>query len=107
MYAYPRVKMKNLIRVLLTPSCWFRNYPTCPYVDDLVNSLLDHNQIQAVDRHSAVIGGRTIWISNFPYASGTIDEGSKCTGMPSRRTVFRLHDCISNKIALTGPSERA
>lgn len=91
--------MNNLLRIILTPGCWIRNYRKCSHIDNLINKLLDSGDIQIESECMAIIGGRTIWIGNAPYAAGTLYEGKPVMGMPSRRTVFRLMDAIAEHAA--------
>lgn len=35
------MKLKDIIRIIVTPSCWIRNHPTSQYLSKHINSAID------------------------------------------------------------------
>ena len=88
--------MNNLyyfIKVLLTPTCWLRNSPTSRHWDASVLENLKSPEWSDLQKHTVKLNGKTIWISNYPYASCT-DHRAIREFMPSRITVFKFFDAI-------------
>ena len=92
--------IKNAIRVVMTPSCWIRNYRTSKEWDRELNHLLDTEDFEIHNFHLRFVkSGTCIWIANYPYAFGDrITPLENFYGyvnkLPARKTVFRLYDKI-------------
>lgn len=93
--------MKYFFKILFTPSCWLRNYPTSRPLSNKINKLLDEGHLpKVVDSgpffgraYTAQLGDdMTLWIENFPYAYGSVYPYGKT--MPDRATVFRLAEAV-------------
>lgn len=90
-------KIKAIIRILLTPSCWLRNYSTNKFLSVRINNAIDREaDVILHDNYRVIMDGMLIWIENYPYAFGQV-SGQR--GMPDRTTVFRLVDYIDSKLA--------
>lgn len=98
-------ELKLLLRVIVNPLCWFRNYEYNKDVDNIVRELVENSDQYkvSVEYYRIIIDNIPIWTSNFPYASGSIEKGVKIGSMPSyrtvpllpsRRTTFLLNDLI-------------
>lgn len=88
------MKLRELIRILTTPSCWLRNYPYSPELDRQLNELMDKHTFVPLGAHRAQLGPIVLWTANHPYASFHImfNDLTSMRLMPSRATVFRAHD---------------
>lgn len=85
----------GLLRILFTPACWIRNYPTSKKLTKFINDSLDAGHIPVVEsRYTHKLNGKIIWTGNYPYAYG-LSEKRNCA--PDRITVFRLFDVINDK----------
>ena len=83
------MKIKDILRVIVTPTCWVRIDQYSKIWDAELNRLLDTCKITNIDEYSVMIGGKRIWIANHPYGSGSIvGSGITC----ARTTAFRLWD---------------
>lgn len=82
--------MKYLWKILTTPSCWIRLYPTNKLLDAKIVELLDNNARLFCHPRSEkiVLSYLQLWGANYPYAYGALYDSEY--GMPSRATVFRL-----------------
>ena len=94
------MKLKTLIRILTTPSCWIRKYKTDLIWDMKLNQLLDKHDFADIGEYTAKLGNTLIWHSNHPYASfspyrpvvGTVSI------LPTRTTVFRAYDKLVRQL---------
>jgi len=93
-------ELKHILRVISTPSCWLRNYPTSESWDYALNRLLDKYSpsVSHMRCHTIMLGETEVWIANKFYAYGHEYRwrqrhfgGFK---LPSRKTAFRLNDAI-------------
>ena len=90
-------------KVLLTPGCWLQNYPYSKEWDKILTDLMKYYSFKLdFDCHTAVLGDRTIWISNHPYASFTSYYGLRVR--PSRRTIFKAREALLRDIFKTDES---
>lgn len=56
---------------ILRPNFWFQNYPTCDNYSNEIENLIDnYADVEVLDEFTAKIGGKKIWIENYPYAYG-------------------------------------
>lgn len=92
------IKLKNIFRIITTPTCWVRNYGYCEAYDRFLNGVLDNATLvwKAKSGYEVIIGEHTYWIANHPYASFTL--GWDTTVMASRTTVFRAMDMYKDKL---------
>lgn len=100
-----KLDIKTLFKIITTPSCWIRSYDTCKFWDARLNSLLDNEDFEISDTGYAAYFPKSnirVWVSNFPYCFGYFyGKGRYCTQasgvLPTRTTVFRLHDMLLEK----------
>ena len=88
------MKLKTILRILTTPSCWIRNHKTDLIWDMKLNQLLDKYDFADIEEHTARLGDQKVWIKNHPFAS--FSPYNRPYGplhvLPKRETVFRAHD---------------
>lgn len=85
--------IRDIIRILTTPSCWIRNYPTDRALSKWINYSLNRGYSpEYLSRYNCSLNGKVLWIANYPYAYGHLDNGH--SGMPDRTTVFRLKKAL-------------
>lgn len=83
--------VNDALRILLTPSCWLRNYKTCPHMSRFINAALDRGEVPTQpDPYRIELAGKNFWGENYPYAYGHVGNL-----MPDRTTVFRLADAVA------------
>jgi len=83
-----------MLKILLTPSIWFRNYPINLGWSHRLDTLMDNNiKIVLLDSYTAEFeDGTSIWIANYPYAYGS---NAKNAGyLPTRKTTLKLAEYI-------------
>ena len=88
--------LKYTIKVLLTPSCWIRNYPTSKVWDMRLLNLMEENKWRGNDTYTAYIGKEEIWIKNHPYAS--FEPGAMVQMLPSRKTALYAMDRLEQDL---------
>lgn len=101
---FKKIKASLVVRILINPSCWIRNYRTDKEWDSLLNTLLDYGEIDLTRQKHGLfwcsINNHCVWIKNFPNAFGNLYNPDgyprKLSGLPSRKTAFRLHDIIED-----------
>lgn len=94
--------MNDFFRVLFTPKCWMQNEDYSPAWDAHLNKLLDTHEFENVDKHTAEIGGITVWTSNHPYASFHPyghTEDTEIKVRPKRSTMLRANDKLVRVVA--------
>ncbi len=84
-------------RVLITPSCWVRCQKTNKPWDRALRRVLEKPVFTNASQYHAELNGYKLWVENFPYAYAT-DDTNKIKGMPTRRTVFMIHDALSEHL---------
>lgn len=84
--------LKYTIKVLITPSCWIRNYRTSKIWDKQFLKLLEENNWERTSVYTAYIGSEEVWISNHPYASFFPYRPAGGGALPSRKTVLYAMD---------------
>jgi hypothetical protein len=82
--------MKDLLRVLFTPSCWMQNEPYSEQWDIKLNKLMECYSFTDVTKHTAKLGNFNLWIENYPYASFV--PYPFINVRPRRITVLKAHD---------------
>jgi hypothetical protein len=95
--------MKYWIKVLLTPSCWIRNYPYSKEYDDICLKQLENPVFTNVGEHYAQLNGKLVWINNYPYAAFHLERGRLAYKLPSRRTVFKLKEALEAQRPIKQP----
>lgn len=85
--------MRGLIRVLLTPSCWFQNYSYNKKFDRRLIELMKSNKFEYIDDYHVRLGDVILWIRNHPYASMVpMINGNNLRIRPSRITILEAYD---------------
>ena len=83
----------NKIKPWFNPGFLLRNHLTDPVVDGWINYCLDNGHTpRDFGYYTFMLGGRTIWDANWPYAWGSFYPADG--GLPSRRTVLRLRKAV-------------
>lgn len=94
------MKIKTIIRILATPSCWIRNHKVDLVWDMKLNQLLDKYDFTDITEHTVTLGSTRVWIKNHPYAS--FSPYSPAAGtvsvLPTRETAFRAHDKLVHQM---------
>ena len=75
----------------LTPGYWLQNNHYCEKWDRELNELLKTKKFQPIDKCTARIGERTVWIKNHPYASFSPWPSNHVDVRPRRITIARAH----------------
>lgn len=96
-------RFKDILFALTHPSFWLSNYESHEYWDAKVNQLIDRNEkvMMSPHGHEAIIGGYTIWISNYPFCFGYNRKALEI--LPYRRTRKRLRDYIIKELVEVKP----
>lgn len=84
----------DCIGVLFDPRFWFRNYRVSREWGQSVERALDREAPQIISQHSALLAGKRIWISNWPYAYGAPGDEP----LPPRRTAIRLRKAVDRAL---------
>ena len=100
-----KLEIKTLFKIITTPSCWIRNYDTCKIWDARLNGLLDNEDFEMYSGGHTIYfpkSGIRVWVSNFPYCFGDFYGKGRYINqefhvLPTRTTVFRLHDMLLEK----------
>lgn len=83
------------LRVIITPSCWIRNHSIDQSFNEGMITALNDPEFNRIDEHFVELNGIKLWVCNYPYCYGCEDLPTGLTFLPSRVTVFKLHDAIS------------
>lgn len=88
--------MNYALRILLTPSCWLRNFRTGKAITNFIRQRLESGEKPTIEAFGHIgLGGKLFWGHNYPYAYGTEYCGCFNEGpMPSRKVVFMLNDAV-------------
>lgn len=83
----------------LNPGVYLRNHKTSKALSQRINELLDNPETQIVveDGFTVRLGPLRIWIENFPYSYGHLQDNGPCiqpSTLPDRQTVFRLSQVV-------------
>lgn len=90
-------KLKEILRVLLTPACWIQVNAYSAVWDAKLNALMRTHRFTNIREHTADLGDYTVWISNHPYGSfSRYGHGPKVR--PRRATILAAHDKLLNDI---------
>lgn len=85
-------RITNTLFRIINPFFWIQNVSSCPYLDDFINESLDKGEIKILCGYYAEIGGKRIWIRNFPYRFG---ENQSTNTIPFPLTRLRLRKELS------------
>ena len=92
------MKIKELIEVIFTPTCWIRNYPTCGEWDYFIKTALENPNFKESSkgsRYIVILNGKAIWTCNKFYAYGKeYRRGSVVNVLPARVTQLKLEKAI-------------
>lgn len=83
------MSLKYFIKVLFTPSCWFRNYEYNKEWDEYLLELMKTEKFSKFFVGTAKFGHNKLWVANYPYACF---HHPNFDVMPSRVTVFKLRE---------------
>ena len=79
------------IETLVDPSHWIRLNNTDKEWDRRVRTAISEGyDVKLLSQFTAMIGGRKIWVGNYPYAFGTDYLREQRHELPSRRTCVKL-----------------
>ena len=80
------------IYVTVNPMFWFQNQKTSKLTDTIINDLIDNNAPISDVRECVVkLGDRYVWIANYPYSYGNINDGKFASELlPRKVTRLRL-----------------
>ncbi len=78
---------------MINPRWWVMNNIYNEKWDRELNYLLDNYKLKDIDNYTAALNGVEIWISNYPYAYGTVHTNGHY-GRPSRSTIYRLRQRV-------------
>jgi len=84
--------MKDFLRVLFTPSIWFRINGVSKGLDRWMVEALDNPVFSEVSRYTCKLNGKRIWIANYPYAFGSLDSAAGL--LPRRGTALALRRAL-------------
>lgn len=76
----------------LRPGHWFRNYPTSLAWDAFVLRAIAAKDVYRIDVYTALVGGKDVWVINYPYAYGRPYPGEV---MPRASTVALLAEALA------------
>ena len=88
------------LQFIFKPSYWLIQNDYSADWDRILNNLLDNHRFTEIDRFTAKLGNRTVWMANHPYASFTpyrsiqeiLDGKPKLPEVrPSRLTIQRAY----------------
>ena len=80
------------LKYLFKPSMWDMHLPYSPTWDAFVLKAIANGDVWRGGEHVAIVGGRDVWVANYPYAFGRPWPG---TVRPSRRTIELLRDALA------------
>ena len=84
--------MSEFVYRLLRPRHWLRNYPTSLAWDAFVLRAIAAGDIVRIGKYSAKVGGKAVWVGNYPYAYGYPYPGDV---MPRASTVDLLAEALA------------
>ncbi len=91
--------MKYFFKILITPSCWIRNYAYNEYLDKFILEAIKNGKVtKSDDPYYCVVSGVKLWTANYPYAYGSpVSDNVGNSRLPSRTTVFKLHEIVGKR----------
>lgn len=94
--------MSDFLYRLLRPRHWLRNYPTSLAWDAFVLRAIAAGDVRRVDKYHAMIGGKGVWVQNYPFAFG---RPVFADVMPRASTVDALLDALMAQALADAPVE--
>jgi len=94
-------KIKCLIKILLTPSIWIRNFPSSKFMDGLVDLLIKADpEIEFYDGYKVKFKGFDfiLWVANRPYASPHLHKDPYLEFLPSRCKALEFFEWFDKKV---------
>lgn len=82
---------KYLMKVLITPRCWIRMFPSSEALDAKLLDLLKKHKFKKIDDYEAKLGNLTFWIKNHPHASFCSRKSFK-RSLPKRTTALYAYE---------------
>ena len=76
----------------VNPLNWIQFGYTSWEYDAALNKALDNYGISSVGYSTCDVNGRHIWIGNYPYSYGNIEDSSALPSMKTRRKLRRMID---------------
>lgn len=89
-------KIKYQLKALINPAHWLRNYRTHKGWDEWLWDSLNNCEISDIGTYRANVNGKSVWISNYPYASGSLDDNGFF--MCSRATNILLREKLDSTL---------
>ncbi len=77
---------------LMRPRHWLRHHPTSLAWDAFVLRAISAGEVRRLREHVAHVGGKAVWVGNYPYAYGSPYPGEV---MPRARTVDLLAEALA------------
>lgn len=77
---------------LIRPAHWLRNYPTSLAWDAFVLRAISEGNVFRVDKYTACVGGKTVWVGDYPFSYGAPYPGEV---MPRASTVVLLAQALA------------
>ncbi len=105
---YTRIqKFKDWLTVTLNPMYWISNGRISRALDRKLNALMDSGvEPTNVSSYTSYLGQYRVWISNYPYAYGSIENIEGMGNVyPYRRTRVRLRRYIDDALYAKRPEE--
>ena len=90
--------MNDFFRVLFTPSVWHQMYPYSSLWDKYLSDLLEKHDFECVTKHTAKIGGITVWIANYPHTCFFPYESEEIRVRAKRLTILRANDKLTRVV---------
>jgi|HigsolmetaAR202D_1030399.scaffolds.fasta_scaffold10221_1 hypothetical protein len=102
-----KLKYKVKAFFVFIPQLGIRNKRTSKVFDAWLWDRLKSHRPECISEYTCLIDGRTIWIQNYPYASGHLNELGKPELYCSRATAVRLGDVLKPHLdAIKAEGER-
>jgi|SRR5699024_6838695 len=88
--------MKYWFKAIFTTECWVINHKPNKVWDTFINECIDEGAEFKRNEGSSYgeVYGLKVWLGNYPYAYGLLEEGRMILGL-RRRTVLRLHEYLN------------
>lgn len=78
-------RISNFIFVFFRPHFWLSNYPVDWDYDKFLRFEFKEHGIKRISEFEAMVGHTKVWVSNYPYAFGSISGPQSDNGLPSQR----------------------
>jgi hypothetical protein len=88
-------RLRLLLRILMTPSCWCRLGETDRKLSRFINDSLESGHTpERICKYTVSLNGRELWVRNYAYGYGAEWWRRVAAPLPDRATVFRLRDAV-------------